>query len=199
MKPLSRDFYDRPTEQVARDLLGKQLVRDDGRAVRRGRIVEVEAYLSCGDTACHAARGRNRKNASMFGAPGIAYVYAIHAKWCLNVVTESVDVPCAVLIRAIEPLEGVSIMRERRGVAKGVDVTRGPARLCQALDVARAFDGWDLTRGEALWIARDAEFDADAVEIGISSRIGVSSAAELPLRFFLRDVAYVSGPKWLNR
>lgn len=199
MKPLPRDFYDRSTEQVARDLLGKQLVRDDGQGLRRGRIVEVEAYLSRGDTACHAARGRNRKNASMFGEPGIAYVYAIHAKWCLNVVTEPVDVPCAVLIRAIEPLEGESIMRERRGVTKDVDVTRGPARLCQALDVARSFDGWDLTRGESLWIARDAEFDADAVEIGVSSRIGVSSAAELPLRFFIRDVAYVSGPKWLNR
>lgn len=196
--PLEPGFYDRPTDQVARELLGKQMVRADRQGVRRGRIVEVEAYLSVGDPACHAARGRNRKNASMFGSPGTAYVYAIHARWCFNVVTEGKDVPCAVLIRALEPLEGQSCMHARRGIAKPLDLARGPARLCEALDIDRQFDGWNLARGEQLWIASDPTFDSIASRIGVSGRIGISAAQELPLRFFLRDTAYVSGPKRLN-
>lgn len=198
-EPLGQSFYDRPTELVARELLGKQLVRAGDEGLRRGRIVEVEAYLSVGDPACHAARGRNRKNASMFGPPGTAYVYMIHARWCFNVVTEPEEVACAVLVRAIEPLEGHAHMHARRGVAETLDLARGPARLCEALDIDRQLDGWDLTRGERLWIAADPTFDPAAAQVGVSGRIGISAAQDLPLRFFLRDVAYVSGPKRLNR
>jgi len=197
--PLAREFYDRPTVDVARELLGKQLVRDGDSGLLRGRIVEVEAYLATGDPACHAARGRNRKNASMFGPPGTSYVYAIHARWCFNVVTESPEVPCAVLIRALEPLEGHASMHARRGVDRTLDLARGPARLCQALDIDRRLDGWDLTRGEALWIAADPAVTPADADIGISGRIGISSAQEIPLRFFLRDVAFVSGPRRLNQ
>lgn len=197
--PLPRAFYERPTELVARNLLGKQLIRDDPDEPLRGRIVEVEAYLAVGDPACHAARGRNRKNASMFGAPGRAYVYAIHAKWCFNVVTEPEEVPSAVLVRAVVPLAGHARMRERRGVERELDLARGPARLCQAFAIDRRLDGWDLACGESLSIAEDPEFDALAAQVAVSPRIGVTSAHDLPLRFFLRDVPYVSGSQRLNR
>ena len=199
LRPLEREFYDRPTVLVARELLGKQLVRSSDGGLVRGRIVEVEAYLATGDPACHAARGRNRKNASMFSPPGTAYVYAIHARWCFNVVTEPEDVPCAVLIRALEPLEGHAHMHARRAVDRELDLARGPARLCQALAIDRQLDGWDLTRGEALWIASDPDFGEVEVEIATSGRIGISTAQELPLRLFFRNVAYVSGPRRLNR
>lgn len=200
MQPLDRDFYNRPTAVVARELLGKHLVRADRWGIVGGRIVEVEAYLATGDPACHAARGMTRRNASMFGAPGTAYVYMIHAKWCFNVVTEPEGVACAVLVRAIEPLSGVARMRRRRGPVAELDLTRGPARLCQALDIDRRWDGWDLTRGESLWVTEKqgvGEAVADS-EIGASPRIGISSAQELPLRFYLRNARHVSGPRKLR-
>ena len=136
--PLAHDFYARHPAIVARELLGKRLIRqsDDG-AIIGGRIVEAEAYLSCRDRACHANRGKTRKNATMFGPAGHAYVYMIHARWCLNAVTEEIGQGSAVLIRAIEPLAGIELMQARRGTLKQLDLARGPARLCQALDVTK--------------------------------------------------------------
>ena len=142
-EPLERAFYDRDPRQVARDLLGTRLVRAVGRQVTAGTIVEVEAYLSCGDSACHASRGRTPRNAAMFGPPGHAYVYSIHARYCLNVVTQAEGIPSAVLIRAVEPLEGLALIGRRRAGAKRLDWTRGPARLCEAMAIDRALDGWD--------------------------------------------------------
>lgn len=191
--PLPRDFYDRPAEIVARALLGKQLIRSAGRGLVRGRIVEVEAYLASGDPACHAARGRTRKNESMFGRPGIAYVYSIHARWCFNAVTEPERTPSAVLIRALEPLEGLATMGRRRGRPDPLDWTRGPARLCEALAIDKRLDGRDLTTGRAVWIAEDPEFDERSAEVGVSGRIGIREAVDLPLRFYLAGVPYVSG------
>ena len=142
-KPLPRSFYNRDVILVARELLGKRLVRRTREGVASGRIVEVEAYLADGDSACHASRGMTRRNAAMFGPPGHAYVYSIHARFCLNVVTDLADVPSAVLIRAVEPLEGVAFMQRRRGKEKLRDLTCGPARLCEAFDVDRKLDRWD--------------------------------------------------------
>jgi len=189
---LPREFYDRDVVVVARELLGKQLVRAAREGIALGRIVEVEAYVAQGDPASHAYRGRTRRNAAMFGPPGRAYVYAIHSRYCLNAVTEPPDVPSAVLIRAIEPLAGVELMARRRGMSRPRDLARGPARLCEALAIDRGLDGWDLTRGERLWIAEDAEGTPAAGRIASATRVGVSSAADRLLRFYVADSAFVS-------
>ena len=193
-QPLPRSFYDRDVVAVARDLLGRRLVRvtKDGRAA--GRIVEVEAYLPRDDPANHAYRGPTRRNASMFGPPGHAYVYAIHSRWCLNAVTEPAGVASAVLIRAIEPLEGVELMRRRRQVEDARDLARGPARLCEALAIDRELDGWDLTRGERLWIAEASGGEGGTLQIVATTRVGVTSAHDLPLRFYVAGSPFVSKP-----
>jgi DNA-3-methyladenine glycosylase len=192
---LPQSFYDRDVVEVARGLLGKLLVRQSPGGLTAGRIVESEAYLACGDPACHSARGQTRKNLSMFGQPGRAYVYSIHARWCFNVVAEPKRVASAVLVRAVEPLTGVSLMQRRRRVDKLTDLARGPARLCEAFQIDRRLDGWNLSRGRRLWIAADHQPEISAVDIGCSPRIGVTSAQDLHLRFYLRDNPYVSGPK----
>ncbi len=222
--PLPRDFYDRRVEAVARDLLGKLLIRATAAGLTAGRIVEAEAYLAADDPACHACNGRTRRNASMFGPPGHAYVYSIHSRWCLNTVTEPAGTPSAVLIRAIEPLAGINLMtrrrltiQRRRARAKSHaadssaaappprlgrahlplrDLARGPARLCEALVIDRRLDGWDLTRGRLLWIAAPAaEQSHDAASVICTPRIGVTSAHDLPLRFCLADCPFVSGTR----
>ena len=126
---LPRQFYDRQPADVARDLLGKLLFCQTAPGVVAGRIVETEAYLPEGDSACHAHCGRTKRNASMFGPPGHAYVYAIHARWCLNTVTAGDGVGCAVLLRALEPLLGIELMQKRRNTERPRDLCRGPARL----------------------------------------------------------------------
>ena len=193
--PLDRVFYDREPELVARDLLGKLLISRIEGTLCVGRIVETEAYLSREDPACHAHRGKSRKNAAMFGPPGHAYVYSIHAKWCFNAVTEGEHTASAVLIRAVEPLVGQSQMQARRNTEVLFDLTRGPARLCQALAIDREMNGWDLTRGKTLWIAADDWQPDDSTTIIAAPRIGISSAQELLLRFFYAGNRYVSGPR----
>jgi DNA-3-methyladenine glycosylase len=200
-RPLSREFYDRDTVAVARDLLGLRLVCRTPEGLTAGRIVEVEAYLPHDDPANHAFRGRTRKNASMFGPPGHAYVYAIHSRWCLNLVTEPAGVPSAVLIRAIEPTDGLNLMRTRRAQRNGsklrdVDLARGPARLCEAFGIDRALDGWDLTAGTRLWVCLAVADDRVAPEsIVTAPRVGVTSGADLRLRYFIADSPFVSRPK----
>lgn len=189
--PLPRDFYDRDALQVARDLLGKRLVRATEGSLTTGRIVEVEAYLAQDDPANHAHRGQTRRNATMFGPPGHAYVYSIHARFCFNVVTEPPGVPSAVLIRAVEPGEGLKLMHKRRRTTDALNLARGPARLCEAFAIDRALDGCDLTRGDQLWIDAESS-DPTPTEIRTASRIGVTSAQDLALRFFLPDNRYVS-------
>jgi DNA-3-methyladenine glycosylase len=197
---LERSFYDRDTATVARELIGMQLVRETRAGRVRGRIVETEAYLPRDDSACHAARGKTPRNASMFGKPGIAYVYAIHSRWCFNVVTEPRGVPAAVLIRALEPIEGLPVMEKRRGATRMLDLARGPARLCEAFDIDRRLDGWDLTQQQRLWIARAESDVKEPLDIGVTPRIGVTSAQDLLLRFACRENPFVSGPrKWASR
>ncbi len=190
---LSREFYLRDPAVVAWELLGKLLLRETSAGLCGGRIVEVEAYLSVRDPACHASRGQTRRNASMFGPPGRAYVYMIHSRWCLNAVTEPEGTPSAVLIRAIEPLVGIELMQQRRGTDIMRDLTRGPARLCQALAVDRTFDGWGLTTGQELWIGEDLSATGSKLRIAKSGRIGLSSAQRRLLRFFVVDNRFVSG------
>jgi DNA-3-methyladenine glycosylase len=195
MKPLTREFYDREPTLVARELLGKLLIRRTRAGECVGRVVEVEAYLAVGDSSCHSYRGRNRKNATMFGPPGFLYVYPIHSRHCMNTVTQAEGVASAVLIRALEPVEGIALMQRRRGTEKLRELLTGPARLCEALDVDRRLDGWDLTRGTQIWIAESPGLVAGRPEIAVSRRIGVTSAEDFELRFFYAGNPYVSGPR----
>ena len=190
---LPRSFYDRPPQDVARELLGKALLRKiDGQWVG-GLIVETEAYLSDGDLASHSARGKTRSNASMFARPGTLYVYPIHAKYCLNAVTENQGIGSAVLIRAIEPMWGIEVMKQKRGYDDDRRLTRGPAMLCQALAVDRADDRSDLVSGPSITIAEAA--GSSLPDVVSSRRIGLSKAIDHPFRYYVRDNRFVSRGK----
>ena len=194
MERLERAFYDRDTLTVARELLGQRLVRrlDGGRVA--GRIVEVEAYVGEMDTACHAHRGRTARNAVMFGSPGYAYVYFIYGMHhCFNTVTDREGYAAAVLVRALEPLEGIECMRARRKGRKGIELANGPAKLCYALGIDRALNGIDLATSEELWLERDASVASEQIAAG--PRVGVRGdefALTVEWRFWIRGNRYVS-------
>ncbi len=196
--PLGRGFYERSPRIVARQLLGRLLVSRIGGELATGIIVETESYLATGDSACHAARGRTPKTEVMFGSAGLSYVYPIHAKVCFNVVTQSAERPSAVLIRAIEPVEGLATMRRRRRVESANDFARGPARLCQALAIDRTHNGLDLTLGDRLWIESKPAQVIRSKEIRVTQRIGVTSAKDALLRFVVAGNPFVSGPRRLR-
>ncbi len=171
---LSRAYFNRPTVTVARSLIGKYLIRDNGTKIIAGKIVEVEAYVGSEDRACHASKGRTKRTEVMFGPPGVAYVYLIYGMYhCLNVVTERGEFPAAVLIRAIE-IDG--------------ELIDGPGRLCRALQIDRALNCVDLTAGEFLWF-EDRGATMKRGDVGTHHRIGVDYAgqwAKKPWRFRLR-------------
>ena len=184
------------TVELARYLIGKLVVRATADGVLSGRIVETEAY-PVGDAAGHAYRGETARNQALFLAPGHAYVYlAYGVSWMLNVSSEAAGVGAGVLIRALEPLEGVETMQQNRRVQNLRDLARGPGRLAAALEIDRRLDGADLCRVGPLWIAHD---DREPSEIGTSPRIGLSQEADRPLRFYARGNRFVSGSKALNR
>jgi DNA-3-methyladenine glycosylase len=191
---LPLEFYARPATQVAIRLLGKNLVSLLDGQLTAGRIVETEAYLPTGDPACHASRGRTRGNAAMFGPAGRAYVYPIHSRHCFNVVVQQVDEGAAILVRAVQPTTGVDVMMQRRGISNPRDLCRGPARLCEAFGIDRRLDGHDLTRGQRVWIDAFEAVEYDEHQVRVSERIGVTSAADLPLRFVVAGCRYASGP-----
>jgi DNA-3-methyladenine glycosylase len=189
---LQREFYNRDPVTVAKELLGKVLVRETPEGVTAGIIVETEAYLAQDDPANHAFRGMTNRNKSMFGLPGHAYVYRIHQVCCLNAVTEPEGVPSAVLIRALMPIEGVELMRKRLGRFDSLPTT-GPGKLCKAMAIDLKLDGWDLTLGEQLWVAEGNEPAKFAEsDIAVTTRIGVTAAKDLPLRFFLKRLPFVN-------
>src|SRR5204862_484220 len=186
---LPASFYARPTPEVARGLLGQVLLSELGGRRTAGRIVETEAYLGTNDPASHGyGARRTRRNASLFERPGTAYVYFTYGMhWCLNAVTERAGLPAAVLIRALEPLEGLATMRRRRG-GRGIpdrELCSGPAKLCQALGVTGRHDGLPLTRGK-LRIVRNESRQHHA--ISVTPRIGITRAADWPLRFLIEDL-----------
>ncbi len=193
--PLSRLELPIDTVSLARYLLGKLLVRELPEGVVSGRIVETEAYV-VGDAAGHAYRGMTRRNRSLFLERGRAYVYlAYGVSYMLNVSSEAPGIGAGVLIRALEPLEGLPIMRRNRGVARLRDLARGPGRLAKALRIDRSLDGLDLCREGPLWLGRG---EREAGEIGQSIRIGISRDTNRLLRFYLRGNPFVSGPRSLN-
>ena len=184
------------TVQLARYLIGKVVVRRTPEGILSGRIVETEAY-PVGDAAGHAYRGETPRNHALFLTRGHAYVYlAYGSSYMLNVSSEAAGVGAGVLIRALEPLEGIATMQRLRRVQNLRDLARGPGRLAAALDIDRRLDGVDLCRRGGLWIARDLH---DAPDVGASPRIGLSKETDRLLRFYVRADRFVSGPKALNR
>jgi len=194
---LTREFYARPTMEVARDLLGRTLVRVYRGRRLSGRIVETEAYLGADDPASHAYRGPSPRNRVMFGPPGFAYVYFIYGMHhCLNIVTEADGVAGAVLIRSIEPLEGIELMQELRGGRPLAELTNGPAKLAQALALDLSWNGTDLCSSPELFLEEGEPVPDDAVMT--ATRIGLSRGAtkDAPWRFVVKGNPFVSHPPW---
>ena len=184
---LARGFYARPTAEVARDLLGKILVH--GKTA--GRIVETEAYLGVNDAAAHAYRGVTERTRVLFGPPGHAYVYFVYGMYeCLNLVAERDGKAGCVLIRAVEPLAGIALMKQRRAAARSVeDLASGPGKLTAALGVTRRLYGADVTRGRLTVRELPQE---PPVEIRTTPRIGIRECVDWPLRFVIAGNRYVS-------
>ena len=186
---LERAFYERPTTDVARDLLGQMLVSDTPQGRTAGRIVETEAYLGADDPASHAARLRSGGVEAMWGEPGIAYIYrsyGIHAM--LNVVTEPAGATGAVLIRALEPVLGIDLMRIRRGLDEERLLCSGPGKLCQALAIGLDLHGTDLVTSNRLWIAPGLS----PSRVSTSGRIGITHGQEHPWRYWITGNPHVS-------
>jgi DNA-3-methyladenine glycosylase len=203
IQPLSRAFFARNPRHVARELLGKLLVRDDGTLRLSARIVEVEAYLGEKDPAAHAAAGNTARTSVLFGPPGHAYVYFIYGNhYCLNVSCEREGKAGSVLFRALEPILGIEEMIRARGILLHsprdlAKLTSGPGRLAEAFGITRIRDnGADLTSpASGLWIGQDS---FRARHIQITPRIGISKAADEPLRYLLAGNPFVSGHKSLS-
>ena len=201
--PLSREFFNRDPAAVARQLLGKLLIRREGRRLLAGRVVEDEAYLGADDPAAHAFAGQTARNAVLFGPPGHAYVYFIYGNhYCLNVSCMPEGCGEGVLFRALEPVFGISRMAQARGIELPVSpgaaqlrmISSGPGRMSEALDITRQRDnGTDLTsRKSDLWLADDG-FRPD--RIVATPRIGITKAVERPLRFAIAGNVFVSGKR----
>jgi DNA-3-methyladenine glycosylase len=192
---LPRSFYDRHPVVVARAALGRLLVYDAPGGRISGRIVETEAYRGAEDPASHGHRGPTPRNSVMFGPPGHLYVYFIYGMHdCLNLVTEPEGVSAAVLLRALEPVEGVAAMLERRGPVPRHRLARGPGSLARALGLDRSHNGLDLVTGP-LWLS-DAPPRRGGHRVVAGPRIGIRKAVDLPWRFFLAGHPCVSGGIW---
>lgn len=178
MTIIQQDFFTRPTLAVARTLLGQRLVREIEGQRLSGLIIETEAYVGPDDTASHASRGRTPRTEVMFGPPGRTYVYLVYGMhYMLNVVTEREDFPAAVLIRALEPVEGIEMMRANRrpvSQANPLNLTNGPAKLCQALGIDKSLNNWDITLGQKLWLEPGEPIPE--TEIATGPRIGIDYA-----------------------
>lgn len=196
---LPRSFYARPVLTVAREVIGQILVHESREGLCAGRIVEAEAYRGPEDRAAHSFGGRRtQRTEAMFGPPGHAYVFFVYGMhWHMNLVTTRKGAPHAVLLRAVEPLQGLELMAARRGVAEGrVELTNGPGKLCRAFGIDRNAYGLDLTRGERLYLCRGR-----ARKVARSPRIGIDYAgawAERPWRFYDPESRFLSRAKAPN-
>lgn len=201
MKPgriVPASFYERDTELVARDMLGMVLQCNTPQGTTSGIIVETEAYVGEHDGACHAAAGLTTRTAPLYERGGLAYVYFIYGMyWCFNAVTRPVGQPSAVLVRAVEPLEGVDLMRRRRPrVRRDRDLTNGPGKLCIALGITGAMNRQSLQRG-SLVIREHASYPDSA--IAVTPRIGIRQAADWPLRWIVSGNEFVSGSRQIRQ
>jgi len=189
MKPLPRSFYERDPAKVAKELLGKVLVHRSPEGTTSGRIVETEAYFGRGDPASRASRKRTKLNELMWWRGGLAFIYMVHAKWMFNVTAEREGTPGAVLIRALEPSDGIELMKFRRGVEDKKLLTSGPGRLTQAMGITYDHHKIDLTHSRVLTIQGD---EVKNFRIACSNRIGVSADLRRKLRFFVFGNRFVS-------
>ncbi|PYO08909.1 MAG: DNA-3-methyladenine glycosylase [Gemmatimonadetes bacterium] len=191
---MPRAFYERETEVVARAMLGTVLECETDAGIASGIIVETEAYLGEHDLACHAAVGRTPRTEHLYGPPGISYVYFIYGMyWCFNAVTRSEGLPSAVLVRALEPLDGLALMHKRRPrIRNTVDLTNGPGKLCTALGITGSMSGKSIQRRPI--VIREGEPVADD-QIEVTARIGITKSADWPLRWLIRGNRYVSRGK----
>ena len=191
MKPLPRRFYIRETLTVAEKLLGKKIVRHTNSTRLVGKIVEVEAYRGSDDPGSHAYKGMTLRNRLMFGKGGFAYVYFTYGMhYCFNVVTESQHAPGAVLIRALEPLDGIETMRKNRGNKNLLNLTNGPAKLTEAMNITKKQNGLDLTRGKELLICEPEV--KENFEVVATKRIGIKVGVDKLWRFCIKDNKFVS-------
>lgn len=195
--PLAEDFFNRDPRRVARALLGKILARRTPKGLLAGRIVETEAYLGEGDAAAHSASGRTARNSVLFGPPGFAYIYFIYGNYyCANVSCLPDGVPGGVLFRALEPVHGIAMMAQARGVSLRSDqdlrkISSGPGRLCTALGITRVRDnGKDLTSAKSDLRIMDDGFRVRRIEVG--PRIGITKSAHHPLRYVIAGNPFVS-------
>ncbi|MBA3344923.1 MAG: DNA-3-methyladenine glycosylase [Gemmatimonadales bacterium] len=192
---MSLTFFDRPAEIVARELLGTLVVSSVDGETTAGRVVETEAYLGYDDPASHGYRHRrNQRNAALFGPPGTWYVYLSYGiHWCANLVCEAEGKAAAVLLRALEPVEGLDVMRRRRRVAADRDLCSGPGRLCQALGITRSLDGLPMPQSPVVVVFRQA--DGAPLSVAETPRIGITKAAKWPLRFVIAGSPWASGKR----
>jgi DNA-3-methyladenine glycosylase len=196
LTPLPKSFYEPSAKVVAPQLLGHFLIRNTSEGPAGGPIVEVEAYLT-NDPACHGAPGPTPRNRVLFGPPGHSYVYLIYGyHFCVNAVCRPAGVAEAVLVRAIEPVFGEEFMRHQRPISKLRDLTSGPGKLCQALNIDRSLNGIDLCDSTAtIWLAENPDakkFRKSRGPMITTTRIGITRAAALPLRFYLDGSEHVS-------
>ena len=186
---LKKSFFLQPTEKVAKLLLGCILINETKEGITSGKIVETEAYLQ-NDPACHAFNGKTKRNEPMFREGGIAYVYFTYGMhYCFNVVTQREGIGEAVLIRALEPLEGVELMKKRRGINETYQLCNGPAKLVQAMGITKEHNGVDLIKGNLKIILPNFK---EKKEIVSAKRIGIKKGSELLLRFYLKGSKFVS-------
>jgi len=190
MNILTKPFYTQPTTEIAKQLLGKFLCRKINGKLYVGKIVETESYLGEKDLACHTSKGKTKRNEVMFGPTGHAYVYFIYGMYhCFNVVTEEENNPCAVLIRALEPIN----MPYDKNTKSCVPTTNGPAKLCREFEIDKKLNGYDLTLGKKLWIENGDIIEPN--QIKRSKRIGVDYAGiwkDRLLRFYIKNNKFVS-------
>jgi DNA-3-methyladenine glycosylase len=186
---LPRSFYARDPSQVAQSLLGKVLVHHTSKSVMKGKIVETEAYYGESDPTSRAFKGKTPLTSIMWGHPGIAFIYIVHANWLFNIIADRKDKPGAVLIRALEPLEGIELMKRNRRKGRLKESTSGPGKLTQAMGITKNEHGIDLTRSKSLFVVSGEGIGFNIIK---SKRIGVSADLGIPLRFYIKGNRFVS-------
>jgi DNA-3-methyladenine glycosylase len=193
--PLNRSFYLDNTTQVAKNLLGKILVKKSGKMLLTGKIVETEAYMGDHDPACHAYRKITKRSRTLYKTGGTIYVYFVYGNYyCFNIVTEEEGKGCAVLIRALEPIDGIEYMKENRGKVKNIyELTNGPSKLCLAFDIESEMNDKDIT-GRSFFISNPLM--ENKFEIAVSKRIGLNTGEEFMYRFFIKNNPFVTKHKF---